>query len=149
MTGGHMFTNRTMRTAVKNVVEALEARRMLSAGDLDLTFGLGGKVVHDSHLIPTGLAVQADGKILFSGWGYGESASVARLNPDGTPDTAFGVMGFARSDFGGYGAFSTGVDVGPEGRIAVSGHAYPYQPVDDPGTATLVVYTADGKVDPR
>jgi uncharacterized delta-60 repeat protein len=142
-----MFTQRSKRRVVAMAVEAMEARRMLSAGDLDLTFGVGGKVVHDSHLIPTGLAIQSDGKILFSGWGYGDSASVARLNPNGTPDLSFGVMGVAHADVGGYGAFSTGLDIGPAGKIAVSGHAYPYQPVDDPGTATLVVYGPGGHVD--
>src|SRR5689334_3680667 len=71
-----------IRRAASAVVDTLESRRLLS-GELDPTFGTGGKVLHDAPLIPTALAVRPDGKILFSGWGLSDAGSVVRLNADG------------------------------------------------------------------
>ena len=140
-----------LRAAVAATAEILESRTFLAFGDLDPTFGVGGKFVHDAPLIPTALAVQPDGKILFSGWGLGDCASVARLNPDGTADLAFGNTygrpGIASSNTGDYGAFSTGLALGPNGKIAVSGYTYPYGPQYGTETATVVVYDSQGRTD--
>ena len=77
-----------------------------SAGNLDGTFGVGGKVFTDFALQSdpteafdriTGLAVQTDGKVVGAGWCQGGSSTtayyafcVARYLPDGTLDATFG-----------------------------------------------------------
>lgn len=82
--------------------EHLESRRLLAAGDLDPTFGVGGKVTteffHDN--ISTqetiySVATTASGKIIAAG----EGAFVVQYNSDGSLDSTFGQKGFAA--FGG------------------------------------------------
>jgi uncharacterized delta-60 repeat protein len=75
------------------MIESLEARQLLSTGDLDPTFGTRGKVVIDQSYYPdihvTDAALQRDGKIIEVGeldlWGL----AVVRLNTDGTIDPTF------------------------------------------------------------
>src|SRR3954451_8874576 len=79
-----------LRTAA---VEALECRRLLSTGDLDATFGDGGKIDINQSYYPdiqvTDAALQRDGKIIEVGqlslWDLG----VVRLNADGSLDPTF------------------------------------------------------------
>jgi uncharacterized delta-60 repeat protein len=71
----------------------LESRRLLSTGDLDPTFGRGGKIVIDQEYHPeievTDAALQKDGKLVEVGViGFSELA-VARLNADGSFDSSF------------------------------------------------------------
>lgn len=84
-------------------VELLEQRQLLTAGDLDPTFGVGGHVETEyatSTEASKALAsvVQSDGKIIAAGEG-----GIARFLPNGSLDTTFGVGGqvqypyFARS----------------------------------------------------
>jgi uncharacterized delta-60 repeat protein len=80
------------------VPEVLEPRRLLSAGDLDPTFGTDGAAAADylgNNENFGAMLVQPDGKVLLAGstrYGNGpESDNVlARLNADGTTDTTFG-----------------------------------------------------------
>src|SRR5436305_15169906 len=85
-----------LSAAVRPVVEQLEARRLLSAGQLEPTFGNGGIVTDFSHPGANAVAVQADGKIIEAGLAhYGGQAviSIARFNANGTLDTTFGYLG--------------------------------------------------------
>src|SRR4029453_4122845 len=84
-----------------------------AAGDLDPTFGVGGKVTTDlghSTDLAESVAVQADGKLVGVGQTYKnndfstEDFAVARYNTDGTPDTTFGARGRVRTDFPGLAA---------------------------------------------
>jgi uncharacterized delta-60 repeat protein len=75
-----------------------------AAGDLDLTFGNGGKVVTDFfgfHDEMSALAVQPDGKILAAGTAYYADGwplpALARYNTDGSLDSTFG-QGGKRTD---------------------------------------------------
>src|SRR5438045_2890719 len=80
-------------------VERLDERILLSNGDLDLGFGVGGLVTTD---FPSGsdeipghhIAIQPDGKIVAVGSAFVDGAgfefAVARYNADGSPDTNFG-----------------------------------------------------------
>lgn len=84
--------------------ELLEDRALLSVGDLDPTFGNGGKVVTD---IPgpaqpgtddSGrdiVAYQSDGKSIMVGESSGEIV-VVRYETDGTLDASFGINGIMR-----------------------------------------------------
>jgi uncharacterized delta-60 repeat protein len=135
-------------------VEALENRQLLAAGDLDPTFGSGGKFVADLDtgpglVLPGDLAVQPDGKILYLGSvGVFDVAAVVRLNANGTLDTGFGSGGLAKSGFGPYQASASALAVGPGGKIAVAGFAGPYDRGDTtPLQSTLVVYDSSGKLD--
>ena len=82
-------------------------------GDLDPTFGTGGKVLTDlSHSTDwaNAVAIQPDGKIVVVGTTYkqndysDEDFAVARYNADGTLDTSFGQGGKVRTDFPGLAA---------------------------------------------
>ena len=73
-------------------------------GDLDPSFGVGGKVVSN---FGTGLdaasavAVQPDGKIVIAGSAFNGDFLVARYAPDGILDPSFGTGGLVTTDFGG------------------------------------------------
>src|SRR3954451_11354266 len=108
--------------------EGLEDRTLLSPGDLDPTFGLGGKVRTDigrpSNDFATAVtAVQADGKIVVAGQSDHSPGDfvVVRYNPDGSLDAGFGSQGSATIDFGGTDDFGSGVAVDSQGRIVVAG----------------------------
>src|SRR3954471_2343966 len=93
--------NRAIRFAARSLIESLEPRQLLAAGDLDPSFGGGdGFAVaafsglttnHDNALA---MAVQTDGKIVLAGRsGNGSNTAdrvaVARFNTDGTLDNTF------------------------------------------------------------
>src|SRR3954468_8694230 len=78
-------------------VEALENRTLLSVGQLDPSFGTGGKVTVDFHGTlgqSTVVATQADGKTVVAGPsndpGHETDVGLTRLNVNGTLDTTFG-----------------------------------------------------------
>src|SRR5688500_19753963 len=65
-----------------------------AAGDLDMTFGTGGKVFIQGNTIPIRVRVHPDGKIMVLGeYAYGSYAFISRNNSDGTPDMSFGSGG--------------------------------------------------------
>jgi uncharacterized delta-60 repeat protein len=74
-------------------------------GELDPTFGVGGKATVDFGGTDTGFAVaiQGDGKIVVAGGSLdGDSDfAVVRHNADGSLDTGFGSSGKVTTDFGG------------------------------------------------
>ncbi len=93
-------------------------------GDLDTTFGIGGKA--SFHLIQSGerasdVKLQADGKILVDCSIIG-SFGLLRLSPDGTLDPTFGSGGKVITPVGTYDA-SVAVAVQPDGKIIQSGRA--------------------------
>lgn len=108
-----------------------------AAGDLDLTFGIGGKVVTDfsdsfdpvSDEVITDIAVQQDGKIVVVGYSYNSKNNdfaLARYNSDGISDATFGSGGKVTTCF-----FSTdnsdyayGVAIQPDGKIVAVGYTY-------------------------
>ena len=98
--------------------------RFRADGSLDPTFSGDGKAVTAD--IPDtpygeeafGLALQGDGKIVLAA---GESFTVARYNPDGSPDRSFGGDGFASLPFLGGRALATEVSIAADGKILVGG----------------------------
>ena len=89
------------------VTEPLEARRLLSSGTLDTTYGQQGVAtitMPGSTLSGSTAAVQPDGKLLVSsqqGSNQNFTFSVTRLNTNGTLDTTFGNGGTATAGFYG------------------------------------------------
>src|SRR4051794_20420450 len=132
--------------------EQLESRRMLSAGDLDPTFGTGGKLVSEQvGFNVNGLAVQRDGKIVAVGM-LNNDFGVARLNANGTLDTSFGGngTGTTTADFGGNrGDFANTVAIQPDGKIVVAGRRDNFSIVDfgDHGDFAIARFNADGTLD--
>jgi uncharacterized delta-60 repeat protein len=98
-------------------------------GALDPSFDGDGKVTTDfnDHFSGAfGVAVQADGKIVAAGYGFGPTGpqdfAVARYNPDGSLDQSFGTGGrvlttFAPNSIDGGGALAIQAD----GKILVGG----------------------------
>src|SRR4051794_27923455 len=102
------------------LIENLERRVLLSAGDLDASFGKGGVVVDPatglSNLHIRDSAITPDGKILVAGDGESQYL-LRRYNPDGTLDPSFGVHGTAMGNFGGFFEEIDQLNVLPDGRI--------------------------------
>src|SRR4051812_30907339 len=79
------------RPASRLAVERLEDRTLLTAGALDPSFGLGGRVTTDFLFQDPSnngaQAVASDGKIVVAGYSYQDGTdndfAVARYNPDG------------------------------------------------------------------
>jgi uncharacterized delta-60 repeat protein len=72
-----------------------------AAGDLDPSFGTGGKVVTDLGASDFGeaLVLQPNGKLVVGGGTEGDFALVRYL-PDGSPDPVFDIDGTVTTDFG-------------------------------------------------
>jgi len=115
-------------------------------GELDPTFGTGGKVQapFGPESYAGGVAVQPDGKILVVGTPEGsEGFSIARLLPNGSPDPSWGEGGVVTTPLGKF-ASAFDVAVQPDGKIVVVGEA--------PGAKNedfaIVRYLSNGKLDP-
>jgi uncharacterized delta-60 repeat protein len=97
-----------MLTAVLIVSSGFLVRVKAADGDLDATFGVGGKVITDffgGGDFGNSVAVQPDGKIIVPGRvvtpdGYSDFG-LARYNGDGTPEATFGIGGKVTTDFFG------------------------------------------------
>ena len=109
--------------------------RLTTAGAIDTSYGLGtgGSRINYAALVPgatktndraTAVALQPDGKIVLGGWsdaaGTNDMAIVRLNNPEGTPDTSYGLNGASRINLGGDDT-ATDVAVQRDGRILVNG----------------------------
>jgi uncharacterized delta-60 repeat protein len=105
-------------------LEKTTVTRLMPNGALDTTFGTGGTTTIDFGSladIAGGAALQADGKIVVVGYSQDlEDVTVARLNPNGSPDPTFGTAGKATVDFGAA-TFGFAVALAPSKRIVVAG----------------------------
>jgi uncharacterized delta-60 repeat protein len=87
-------------------------QRFTSSGSPDNSMlGMPTQLTLPGGVNPTGLALQADGKILVLGYGradpgQGTDTFLWRFNADGTPDQAFGSGGKLQTNFGGTGDWS-------------------------------------------
>ena len=118
-------------------------------GDLDPTFGNGGKVLTDfanSNEWLTRIAVQPDGKIVAIGDTHpSHKGALARYNPDGTLDATFGnggkviTVASARQS-------AAGLLILPDGKIMISGSID--LPSQSNSSFALLRYNSDGSVDP-
>jgi uncharacterized delta-60 repeat protein len=125
-----------------------------AAGDLDPTFGSGGKVVGDFGGTDSAqdVALQPDGKIVIAGK-IGDTSGavdfgVARYNADGSLDTTFGGgTGGVTTDFDGQNDEARALALQPDGKILVAGDAYvgpgPSSEID----FALARYNSDGTLD--
>ena len=123
-------------------------------GDLDPTFGVGGKVMTDfNHSTDwaNAVAIQPDGKFVVVGTTYkqndfsDEDFAVARYNTDGTLDSSFGSGGKVHTDFPGLAAVPSSVLLQPDAKILVAGGAYPL--FTFLGNIEMVRYNSNGNLD--
>src|SRR4051794_27675528 len=117
-----------LRSVARAVIELLEVRQLLAAGDPDLTFGGGdgfavaafSGLPNSNHDVPYSMAVQSDGKIVVAGYsGSGGNTdnrvAIARFNADGSLDSSFDGDGLVT-----FTLVSTDVDavaIAPDGKI--------------------------------
>ena len=125
--------------------------RLNSDGTLDATFGGDGKVTTRFTTAggwdkPSGVAIQADGKIVVVGTAGRTKFALARYNSDGTLDRTFGVNGKVRTDFTSGFDSATGVAIQADGKIVVVGQAGAYYNYRDTKFA-LARYNSDGTLD--
>lgn len=108
---------------------ALLTSTQAAPGDLDPTFGEGGKTAAGFPLagpnIGNAVALQTDGKIVLAGY-FGTATNgtsdmaLLRFNPDGSIDSSFGTSGLVTTDFGGADR-AYAVLVQPDGKIIAAG----------------------------
>jgi uncharacterized delta-60 repeat protein len=118
-------------------------------GRLDTSFGTDGKAVGDFEAAATAMVLQPDGKIILAGTSQtniitGSDFSVARFNPDGTPDTGFGSGGKVFTDFTSMDE-AYAVALAADGQIVVAGSSYTEPRFYDFAVAR---YNPDGSLDP-
>src|SRR5262245_1644952 len=118
------------------------------AGDLDGTFGIGGKVTTDlsgGEDEAKAVAIQPDGKIVVAGLSEGLNLdfAVARYNTDGTLDINFGINGKVITDFSGRRDVAFAVGLQADGKIVVAGTAGNASNTD----FAIARYNVDGSLD--
>lgn len=146
-----IFTQRIFRPTFLLLLVFLVSYSVYAGGTLDPNFGTGGKV--SFHVNGTDFAraalLQPDGKIVMVGSsnlpgqsGGFQSFAVARLNADGTLDSAFGTNGKVLTDFGSLQEDAAqAVALQPDGKIVVGGYT------GGNGIFAIVRYNADGSLD--
>jgi uncharacterized delta-60 repeat protein len=138
------------RRRFRPCLQALEDRCLLSAGQLDPTFGSGGSVISDAQQ-PTSTAAaaltvtQPDGKVIIAGTDRGHIL-VARYDSDGSLDTTFGNQGRVSFRFtAGLQSIATAVALDGCGQIVVEARLLGFSTlVDGTGVAR---FNTDGSVD--
>src|SRR5262249_7007906 len=120
-----------------------------AAGDLDSSFGTGGKVSSDLGVIASaanGIALQGDGKLVIAGavqLPSGFDFGLLRLNTDGTLDKSFAGGGIT-TDFSGGDDRGLAVALQPDGKIVEAGSATTASGGID---FALARYNTDGTID--
>ena len=112
-------------------------------GDLDPSFGEGGKVITAFNGAAYSIAVQPDGKLVLAGGGTTEFA-LARYNGDGTLDSSFGANGEVTTEVLHHYNSAFAVAIQTDGKIVAAGGAGDFSTSD--GFA-LVRYNSDGSLD--
>jgi uncharacterized delta-60 repeat protein len=131
------------------LVLACSQRAVSADGDLDPTFGSGGRVVTDFSNTTdwlSSIAIQSDGKIVAIGDIHpGNKFALARYNTDGTLDTTFGNGGKVITVIANIRESAAGILILPNGKILVCGN------IDLPSSSNssfaLLRYNSDGSLD--
>ena len=118
------------------------------AGELDPTFGTGGKVSVDFSNAPDvsySLAVQNNQKLIIAGRSN-QSFALARLNSDGSVDQSFGENGKVVQSFGPNYSIINDVLLQKDDKIITIGNVF--NPTLEILDVAICRYTSDGKLDP-
>ena len=110
-------------------------------GDLDLTFGNGGKVITPGIGGLSDIAIQADGKIVAVGGPW-----IVRYNPNGSLDNSFGTGGIVIIQLGdNISVLAFSVAIQADGKIVVA--AGSHNPATAMGGFAVARYTPHGWLD--
>jgi uncharacterized delta-60 repeat protein len=130
---------------------SLQLEPQSAAGDLDPSFGNGGKVTTDfsgNNDVATCVAIQADGKIVVGGTSTDPAGNsdfaLARYNTDGSLDTNFGSGGKVTTDFFHDNDSLNAIAIQPDGKIVAAGSAS--RPGQGPQFG-VARYNPDGSLD--
>ena len=147
------MTRRHLVISSLTLVFAVSATAPITAlaadGDLDPTFGIGGRVRYEdsSASVCSASAIQSDGKIIVAGsignldWA---AFVLTRFKADGSLDTTFGIGGKVTTDFGqGGSTIVNAIAIQPDGKILAAGEA---GTTSNPDFA-LARYNPDGSLD--
>jgi uncharacterized delta-60 repeat protein len=139
-------------TIVLSVALVLVAIARAAPGDLDPTFGTGGKVIGNLGGLDyaTATAIQNDGKIIVAGSsnrGSGDDFAVVRYHTNGFIDNSFGTNGQVITDFLGFTEQANAVALQPDGKIVVAGYVYGSGGGYNSHYFGLVRYNVDGTLD--
>ena len=119
---------------------------LAAPGDLDPTFGVGGKAIIAPIILDTGFATayalvrQPDGKLAVAGYGF----VLVRYTADGSLDPAFGVGGVVTTSIGRGPDAASALVLQPDGKLVAAGGASNGTDED----FALVRYNTDGSLDP-
>jgi uncharacterized delta-60 repeat protein len=125
--------------------------RYLPDGNLDPSFGNGGRVTTDfANDIDEsrGLVLQSDGKLVAAGYASTRSAWVfglARYQTDGSLDPGFGTGGLVTTEMSGP-AIAYAMALGPDDKVVVAGSVGDLETADN--HIALARYRTDGSLDP-
>lgn len=115
--------------------ERFALARYDAQGGLDPTFGGNGKVTiqftGDNIEAATDVAIQADGKIVASGWAFAsftQEFALARFEADGRPDVSLGDLGRVLTSFAGGDAAAGAMALQADGKIVTAGGGGPCTP---------------------
>lgn len=116
---------------IRGEVRADEVTPQVVVGNLDPSFGNGGKVMTQIGQLSdaTDLCIQADGKIVTAGYALSQDAdnnfefALARYNPDGSLNASFGFGGKVTTDFSGADDAAASLALQPNGYLVVAGYA--------------------------
>jgi uncharacterized delta-60 repeat protein len=136
---------------VLTIILATQQSLFAAPGDLDPTFGTGGKVLTNigaSAVTGRGMAIQSDGKIVVAGATNlndpGSDFVVVRYNTDGTLDTTFDSDGKVTTDFNSKSDAAFAVAIQADGRIVVAGVSGTN---GSDGDFAIARYNSDGSLD--
>jgi uncharacterized delta-60 repeat protein len=131
------------------VKDDLSLMRFESNGEIDISFGVGGKVttaVSDGFDRGWSVTLQPDGKIIVvgsAGTHPKDDFALVRYNSDGSLDTGFGIEGKVRTDLFAGSDSAESVIVQADGKIVVAGRAF----VRNSNDFAIVRYLVDGTRD--
>jgi uncharacterized delta-60 repeat protein len=146
--GGELWRIAILRITTALLLAASAQLASAADGDLDPTFGNGGKVVTDfnnSNDWLSRIAVQPDGKIVAIGDTHpSHRGALARYNPDGTLDATFGNGGRVIT-VATVRESAAGLLILPDGKIMISGSIS--LPSEFNSSFALLRFNSDGSVD--
>jgi uncharacterized delta-60 repeat protein len=136
---------------IRSICEPLERRQLLTAGDLDPSFGTSGRVSLSSGIQQANATLQPNGQPVvvlssYSGDNPGGNFAVARYTTAGNPDTTFGFGGQTKTSIDGKQSVATAAAVQPDGKIVLAGTVE--MNTSTGGMSIAVVrYNSDGSLD--
>ena len=144
--------SRIARVAIAVGAAAAVSPALPAPGDLDPTFGKGGRVIVDienDNDWPAGMHLQPDGKIIVgrSNSANTDDFSVLRFNPDGSPDTSFDTDGRSSLDILGIKGTTQVLVRQLDGKIVAAGETLASVSQATPRLG-LVRYLENGSPDP-